>query len=156
MNIFFYRYCIRMFSRAFRLLLFQVLMDIVLETNDAVRRTYLQFTRNVALAQLQRPIGYRFTGVMATFCYYTSYTLLYTWRQLSATGAVDDGHCMQYAHSYPNFHIEWNVRLVSPPKKETPMLNFCMSCNISFTRRIMIHFAAYYIIHYICMYSHYN
>lgn len=86
-------------------LLFQVLMDFVLETNDAIRRTYLQFTRNVALAQLQRPIGYRFAGVMATFCYYTSYTLPYTWRQLSATGAVD-GHIVCSMHAVIRIFIQ--------------------------------------------------
>lgn len=79
----------------FHWLLFQVLIDIVRENKwRAVRGTYLQFTRNVALAQLQRPIGYRFAGVMATFRYYQSYIPLYRRRQLSATGAVDDDRCI--------------------------------------------------------------
>ena len=103
--IFYFR--IKMFLRTFcPRLLFQVLMDIVLETNDAVRGTYLQFTRNVALAQLQRPIGYRFAGVMATFSYYTSYTVPYMWRQLSATGAVDDGHIVCSVHVVTQIFVQ--------------------------------------------------
>jgi len=122
-----------MFLRAFcSQLLFQVLMDIVLETNDVVRGTYLQFTRNVTLAQLQRPIGYRFAGVMATFCYYTSYTLPYMWRQLSATGAIDDGHIVCSMHIVTRNFMQNRERTGIAPKKETPTLNFCMPDNISF------------------------
>lgn len=130
----------------FRSLPFQILTDIVPVTNDAVRGTYLQFTRNVTLAQLQRPIGYRFDRRYGNVpLLYTSYTLPYTRRQLSATGAVDDGHCMQYARSYPNFHTK---RAAGISKKETPMLKFsaCPIRSVCTKAKLMTHFAAYHII----------
>lgn len=144
------RYC----RGQFRSLLFQTLTDIVPVTNDAVRGTYLQFTRNVALAQLQRPIGYRFGRRYGNVpLLFASYTLPYTRRQLSATGAVDDGHCMQYARSYPNFHTK---RAAGISKKETPTLNFSASpiISVSTKAKLMTHFSAYHMFCYIRTYLH--
>lgn len=102
----------------FRSPLFQILTDIVPVTNGAVRGTYLQFTRNVALAQLQRPIGYRFGRRYGNVpLLYELYATIYAETVICNRRNVDDGHCMQYARSYPNFHTKRNMRLVSQRKK---------------------------------------
>lgn len=97
------------------LLFFEVLMDIVPETNDAVRGTYLQFTRNVALAQLQRPIGYRFADSQALW--QRSVTIRVICHRIGGDSYLQQAHptardgytaCRMHV-ACTNFHTEWNM-----------------------------------------------